>query len=101
MQLNVNIRSVKNCVFRRWLYFIGINHRKISGQTLDQFVKSNIFEPLEMVDTRYNPEDIERCAPTEFREDTVYQGYLQGRVHDEKAFALEGVAGHAGSIFDE
>lgn len=75
---------------------LGLIVQKLSGKTLDQFAKENIFEPLEMVDTAYNPEDIERCAPTELREDPVYQGYLKGRVHDEKAYALEGVAGHAG-----
>jgi len=47
-----------------------------------------------MKDTSYYP-DINRCAPTEVRDDDVYQGLLCGKVHDEKAFAL-GESGHAG-----
>jgi len=70
---------------------------RITGLTQDQFLKSNLFEPLEMNNTMYNPpkEFISRCVPTEvdnyWRMDT-----LQGRVHDETAFLLGGVAGHAG-----
>lgn len=68
----------------------------VTGATLDQYAHKNIFEPLEMMDTGYNPKDKERCAPTEARADRVYNGMLQGQVHDEKAFILGGVAGHAG-----
>ena len=35
-------------------------------------------------------------CPTEVRDDSVYKGLLQGIVHDEKAFALNGISGHAG-----
>ncbi len=69
---------------------------KITDQTLDVFLKENLFDPLEMNDTMYNPLDIQRCAPTQERNDDVYKGMLRGKVHDEKAFALDGVAGHAG-----
>ena len=69
---------------------------KITNQTLDKYLKDNLFDPLEMWDTGYNPKEIDRCAPTQYRDDSVYQGMLKGKVHDEKAFALGGVAGHAG-----
>ena len=69
---------------------------RVSGTSLDKFAKENIFEPLEMNDTCYNPKDINRVAPTEERNDTVYQGVLRGRVHDEMAYALDGVSGNAG-----
>lgn len=75
---------------------LGFIIEKVSGMPLDEFAKKHIFEPLEMHDTCYNPKDLERVAPTELREDELYNGYLRGRVHDEKAFILDGVAGHAG-----
>lgn len=75
---------------------LGLIIEKISGVSLADFARENIFERLDMIDTSYNPQDIDRCAPTELRQDKVYDGYLKGKVHDEKAFALGGVAGHAG-----
>ncbi|MDD4211874.1 MAG: serine hydrolase [Bacilli bacterium] len=64
----------------------------ISGKSLAQFAKEQIFDPLEMKDTTYNPTDVARCAPTEDRGDKIDRGY----VHDEAAHTLGGVAGHAG-----
>lgn len=64
----------------------------VSGMTLDKFAEEYIFRPLEMVDSCYNPQDQSRCAPTEVYDKVVTRGY----VHDEKAYALGGVAGHAG-----
>ncbi|QVK19523.1 beta-lactamase family protein [Mycoplasmatota bacterium] len=75
---------------------LGLVIEKISGKSLADFARENIFEPLDMKDTSYNPINIDRCAKTELRQDNVFNGYLQGKVHDEKAFALGGVAGHAG-----
>lgn len=69
---------------------------KLSGMGLDEFAKEQIFEPLEMKDTCYNPTDILRCAPTEERIDAVHNGILRGKVHDETAYALGGVSGNAG-----
>lgn len=67
----------------------------IHQKPLDVVARLEIFEPLHMMDSSYRPDPI-RCAPTELREDTVFQGYLQGQVHDEKSFAMQGIAGHAG-----
>lgn len=75
---------------------LGLIIEKIAKMPLDEFVKENIFEPLQMIDTSYNPQDKKRCAPTEERNDDVYQGMIRGDVHDEKAYILGGVAGHAG-----
>lgn len=69
---------------------------KLSGMGLDQFASEVIFKPLEMKDTCYNPKNIKRCAPTEERIDSVHNGILRGRVHDETAYALGGVSGNAG-----
>lgn len=75
---------------------LGFIIEQVSGMGLDEFAKKNIFEPLDMVDTCYNPVDLDRCAPTEMRDDELYHGYLRGKVHDEKGYILGGVAGHAG-----
>lgn len=69
---------------------------RISGQTLDQFTESRIFAPLGMNDTGWRPDRslLSRIAPTEM---TPPRGYpVRGEVADESAFALGGIAGHAG-----
>jgi serine-type D-Ala-D-Ala carboxypeptidase len=69
---------------------------RISGQTLDQFTESRIFAPLGMDDTGWRPDRalLSRIAPTEV---TPPRGYpVRGEVADESAFALGGIAGHAG-----
>jgi hypothetical protein len=55
-----------------------------------------VFEPLGMTDTEYRPADSlrYRIAPTEVSPPRGYP--LRGEVHDENAYALGGVAGHAG-----
>lgn len=73
---------------------LGLIVEKISGMGLDEFAKANIFEPLEMKDSGYNPKDALRCATTEYRENKGK--YDRGYVHDEMAHNLGGVAGHAG-----
>ncbi len=67
-----------------------------SGQRLDQFLHERVFEPLGMTDTFFRPADSlrTRIAPTEVAPPRGYP--LQGEVHDENAYALGGVAGHAG-----
>ncbi|HEV3202806.1 MAG TPA: serine hydrolase, partial [Gemmataceae bacterium] len=67
---------------------------QISGETLDVFAGKNIFQPLGLRETGFNPaaDFARRCAPTEKREGR----WLQGEVHDPRAHLLGGVAGHAG-----
>ena len=69
---------------------------RIAGQPLDVFVRERVFEPLGMHSTMYRPAAslVPRIAPTEF--DPWRQRQPRGEVHDENAFALGGVAGHAG-----
>jgi CubicO group peptidase (beta-lactamase class C family) len=67
-----------------------------SGQRLDQFLAARVFTPLGMSDTRFRPDASlrGRIAPTEI---TPPRGYpIRGEVHDENAYALGGIAGHAG-----
>ena len=71
---------------------LGLIVEKISGMGLDEFAFLNIFKPLEMIDSGYNPKDASRCATTENRGDFYDRGY----VHDEMSHNMGGVAGHAG-----
>jgi len=70
---------------------------KVSGKSLDQFLEKGLFKPLGMIQTMYNPskELAKNCVPTEF-DDFWRMRLLQGEVHDERAYMLNGVAGHAG-----
>lgn len=85
--------------------------RRVSGETLDAFARKNIYEPLGMRDTGFNPRAAlrARIAPTEKRRaQAAYLGgkpetvgaegerWLRGEVHDPTAFRMAGVAGHAG-----
>jgi CubicO group peptidase (beta-lactamase class C family) len=75
---------------------LGFIVEEITGQNLDDFVQHRVFQPLGMQDTYFRPHWTlrDRIAPTEL---TPPRGYpLRGEVHDENAFALGGVAGHAG-----
>jgi CubicO group peptidase (beta-lactamase class C family) len=67
-----------------------------SGQRLDQFLAEHVWQPLGMEDTFFKPADSlrVRIAPTEVNPPRGYP--LRGEVHDENAFALGGIAGHAG-----
>lgn len=75
---------------------LGFAIEAVSGETLDAFLAERVYKPLGMTDTFFRPADSlrARIAPTEV---TPPRGYpLRGEVHDENAFALGGVAGHAG-----
>jgi CubicO group peptidase (beta-lactamase class C family) len=75
---------------------LGMVAEAVAGEPLDTFLDRNVFKPLGMLDTYYRPSDSlrTRIAPTEV---TPPRGYpLRGEVHDENAYALGGVAGHAG-----
>ena len=75
---------------------LGFVAEAASGERLDQFVARRVYAPLGMSDTEFRPDWTlrDRVAPTEV---TSIRGYpLRGEVHDENAYALGGVAGHAG-----
>ncbi|MDI1478545.1 exo-beta-N-acetylmuramidase NamZ domain-containing protein [Polyangium sp. y55x31] len=68
--------------------------RRASGEPLDVFAQTNLFGPLGMKDTTFRPGPrlAARVVPTE----KVHDKLLVGEVHDPRARALGGVAGHAG-----
>ena len=68
----------------------------VSETSLDLFTDSLIFNPLGMNSTYFNPHisRMKRIVPTEFSK--VYNKTIRGFVHDENAYSLGGVAGHAG-----
>ena len=75
---------------------LGMIVEACAGERLDSFLDHRLFKPLGMDDTGFKPADslVYRIAPTEV---TPPRGYpVRGEVHDENAFALGGVAGHAG-----
>jgi serine-type D-Ala-D-Ala carboxypeptidase len=75
---------------------LGLVVEAVSGERLDVFLDEHVFQPLGMTNTFFRPADSlkTRVAPTEL---TPPRGYpLQGEVHDENAYALGGIAGHAG-----
>jgi uncharacterized protein YbbC (DUF1343 family)/CubicO group peptidase (beta-lactamase class C family) len=72
-----------------------IVHR-LSGQTLAAFTRENVFEPLGMRETMFQPPSSlkARIAPTEI--DPVTGQPLRGVVHDPTARYMGGIAGDAG-----
>ena len=89
---------------------LGLIVEKISGLSLDQYMKENFFEPLGLTRITYNPLENgyskNDCAATELNGNTrdgavEFPGArtytLQGEVHDEMAwYSMNGVSGHAG-----
>jgi uncharacterized protein YbbC (DUF1343 family) len=72
---------------------------KITGQSEDEFVRENIYLPLGMVDTGFNPnaEQKSRAAAAEKRHAND-EDWIKGEVHDPRAYELDGIAGHAGNF---
>jgi beta-N-acetylhexosaminidase len=71
--------------------------QRLTGKPLDVLANENIFGPLGMKHSMYNPPKTiwPEIAPTEF-DSQLRHRMLQGEVHDENAFAIGGVSGHAG-----
>ncbi|MCX5288657.1 serine hydrolase [Streptomyces sp. NBC_00183] len=70
---------------------------RITGRTLDVLINDGITRPLGMLSTDFGP-----CPGAAATEDQrrpwakVDRGMVRGVVHDENAWALGGIAGHAG-----
>ncbi|MGH7504632.1 MAG: serine hydrolase, partial [Longimicrobiales bacterium] len=91
---------------------LGLIVERVADAPLDVFVQERVFGPLGLRDTGFNPiwwvdapigvasaddegdQLRERIAPSESDGDGFR--YTQGNVHDQNAYAIGGVAGHAG-----
>ena len=75
---------------------LGAVVESISAEPLEVFVEKRVLRPLGMQETLFRPPPERRSeiAPTE--EDRWRGRLLRGEVHDENAYAMGGVAGHAG-----
>ena len=69
---------------------------EISGEPFSDWIVENVFRPLDMHDTSYRDHGTDATVvPTEY--DRLFRKRLiQGEVHDEAAWILGGVSGHAG-----
>lgn len=69
----------------------------ISGVTLEVYVRERFYEPMGLRRTMFRPLNkavaAELIAPTE--QDSL-RGLIRGIVHDPNAYAMGGIAGHAG-----
>jgi CubicO group peptidase (beta-lactamase class C family) len=67
---------------------------KVSGRNVHLFSHEETFAPLGMRETGFVPDEALRlrAAPTQQRDGE----WMQGEVHDPRAYLLDGIAGHAG-----
>lgn len=89
---------------------LGYIIENVTGAKLDEYVENNIYKPLGLTHTVFNPleKGFEKqdCAATETMGNTrggsrdfpsIRSYTLQGEVHDEKAYySMSGISGHAG-----
>ncbi|WP_052595487.1 serine hydrolase domain-containing protein [Luteipulveratus mongoliensis] len=68
---------------------------RVSALGLKELVQQRITLPLGMSSTGFGPLAPSRCAATEDEVDAG-RGIVRGEVHDENAWSLGGVSGHAG-----
>lgn len=70
---------------------------RLAGEGLDRFCQREIFGPLGMAYTTFNPPSATRLRIPPTQNDLIFRKrIIQGEVQDENASVLGGVAGHAG-----
>jgi beta-N-acetylhexosaminidase len=78
--------------------FLGKIVEQLTGQTLDEYVRTTFYQPLQLAATGFCPLNhlpVNRIVPTE-REVQFRRQLLRGDVHDPGAAMFGGIAGHAG-----
>jgi CubicO group peptidase (beta-lactamase class C family) len=99
----INLRPIKRppateTEYSDWdLILLQLVVERQTGKPLDKFLAERVFAPLGMADTQFNPgrTQLERIAATEV-DAQARGGLIHGEVHDPNAWAMGGVAGHAG-----
>ena len=103
-------RGVKTVYSDTDYMLLGTLIERVTGKQLDEYVETEIFVPLGLTHTLFNPLQKEinkkQIAATELKGnsrdgkiwfDNIREGVIQGEVHDEKSFySMNGVSGHAG-----
>jgi serine-type D-Ala-D-Ala carboxypeptidase len=76
---------------------LAIALERVADESLDRFCQRELFGPLGMVHTTYNPPAAWRASIPPTADDRGFRKrIIQGEVQDENASVLGGVAGHAG-----
>jgi serine-type D-Ala-D-Ala carboxypeptidase len=76
---------------------LGVALERLAGEPLDRFSQREVFGPLGMVQTAFNPPAAARNAIVPTVDDRAFRHrIMQGEVQDENASVLGGVAAHAG-----
>lgn len=76
---------------------LGVALERLADEPLDRFCQREVFGPLGMAHTTFNPPSAWRSAIPPSADDRNFRKrIIQGEVQDENASVLGGVAGHAG-----
>lgn len=76
---------------------LGIALERLSDDSLDRFCQREIFAPLGMTTTTFNPPaEMRKAIPPTADDQTFRHRIIQGEVYDENASVLGGIAAHAG-----
>ena len=76
---------------------LGVVLERLADESLDAFCQREIFGPLGMANTTFNPaRALKASIPPTDDDRTFRRRIIQGEVQDENASVLGGIAGHAG-----
>jgi serine-type D-Ala-D-Ala carboxypeptidase len=76
---------------------LGTALERLAGESLDVFCQREIFGPLAMLNTTFNPPPATRTQIPPTADDRTFRNrIIQGEVQDENASVLGGIAAHAG-----
>jgi len=76
---------------------LGVALERLAEESLDHFCQREIFGPLGMTKTVFNPAaSLRNSIPPTADDHTFRKRIIQGEVQDENASRLGGIAGHAG-----
>jgi len=76
---------------------LGVALERLADEPLDRFCQREVFGPMGMANTTFNPPTAWRTRIPPTADDRSFRHrIIQGEVQDENAFVLGGVAGHAG-----